>query len=99
VALQNLARKIIGNVYKLVGDNPTDGAALGAAFLSGAWEIYNYFKASPEVVNTLSKAFNGTLPSAKKRELQEELNQQGKKIIKMVNCLVPNSYLPCNSSR
>jgi hypothetical protein len=92
--LQGLFQKITNNASDLVDNNPTDGAALGAILLSGAWEIHNLFKMYPEMENIFRKAFNGRLTPAEKRALQNELNQQGTQILDWANCFIANSCLP-----
>ncbi|MDR0740421.1 MAG: hypothetical protein LBF34_01765 [Puniceicoccales bacterium] len=98
-ALESQAQTIIDNAKNLAGPNATDEAILYSIVLIGALKIYNYFKAYPEIVYTLRRANNSTLPLAEKREFQKWLKQCGEGIAEIISCLNLNRYLPYGSRR
>ncbi|MDR2371601.1 MAG: hypothetical protein LBD60_00435 [Puniceicoccales bacterium] len=98
-ALENQARIIIDDAKNLAGPNATDGAILCSISLIGAWRIYNYIKAHPEIADTLRRANNGALSLAEKREFQKYLKQCGEGIAGIISCPNPDSYLPYCSRR
>ncbi|MDR2812986.1 MAG: hypothetical protein LBB05_04345 [Puniceicoccales bacterium] len=86
--LPGLIQGIANNTYKLVGNNPTDGQALGAALLASALVIYDAFNAHPEALHTARNALNGRLSLEEKIELRNELDKSGTQILNCYKCFL-----------